>query len=158
MNIKIATHEEMYEVADLIIGAFGEETLTKIPALGKAEEASKMMFIRRYVGIVESKEPYVCYIARNKGGKLVGAVAGYTFHYHWISQLWGQEDFWYVKEEHRKGSIGIKLFNKLMEWFVKQECDKVGMMHYDWNKKVGKFYERQGFVPYEQSYVKDMLK
>ena len=96
MSIKIATHEEMYEVADLIIGAFGEETLSQIPALGKPEEASRMMFIRRYIGIVEAKDPYVCYIARNEDGKLVGATAGYTFNYHLIRQVWGQEDFWYV--------------------------------------------------------------
>tara|TARA_R100001530_G_scaffold131661_2_gene103485 strand:+ start:1357 stop:1842 length:486 start_codon:yes stop_codon:yes gene_type:complete len=156
MNIKIATHEEMYEVADLIIGAFGTETLTKIPELGDPEKASKMMFLRRYIGTVENKEPYICYIARNKEGELIGATAGYTFPYHWMPQMWGQEDFWYVKEEYRKGTVGIKLFKILMKWFEKQECDKVGMMHYSWNPRVGKFYEKQGFVPYEVSYVKDM--
>jgi hypothetical protein len=27
-------------------------------------------------------------------------------------------------------------------------------VHYHWNQKVSKFYERKGFVPFEVSYVK----
>jgi len=36
------------------------------------------------------------------------------------------------------------------------DVDKVQMMHYTWNPKVGDFYKRKGFVPFELSYVKNM--
>ena len=155
IDITLAKHEDMYEVADLVIGAFGTETCVKIPALGDPKTASKMMFIERYLDFINKKNPYMCYIAR-KDGELIGAVAGYTFVYQWAPQIWGSEDFWYVKKEYRGGSTGVKLFNKLMNWFDELKVDKICMMHYSWNEKVGDFYEKNGFYNYETSYVKDM--
>tara|TARA_B100000809_G_scaffold240107_1_gene262139 strand:- start:1340 stop:1813 length:474 start_codon:yes stop_codon:yes gene_type:complete len=153
--VREASYEEIYEVADLIIGSFGRETLGHLPALGDAKDASKMMFIRNYNFTIDKKEPYVCYIAR-KDGELIGATAGYTYYHRWIPQKWGQEDFWYVKEEHRKGSVGIKLFEKLIDWFIECKVDKISMNHYSWNKQLGEFYKKNGFDHYDSSYIRDM--
>ena len=43
-----------------------------------------------------------------------------------------------------------------MDWFKEMDVDKVQMMHYSWNPKVGEFYKRKGFVPFELSYIKSM--
>ena len=43
-----------------------------------------------------------------------------------------------------------------MDWFKDMNVDKIQMMHYSWNPKVGDFYKRKGFVPFELSYIKSM--
>ena len=63
IDITLAKHEDMYEVADLVIGAFGTETCVKIPALGDPKTASKMMFIERYLDFINKKNRFL-----NEGG------------------------------------------------------------------------------------------
>ena len=59
-------------------------------------------------------------------------------------------------KEHRSGKTGLLLYNKLMDWFKDMDVDKIQMMHYSWNPKVGDFYKRKVFVPFELSYIKSM--
>jgi GNAT superfamily N-acetyltransferase len=155
IDIYEAEYDDIYDVAELIVGSFGREALGQIPSLGDAKDGSRMMFVRDYLLKIERKKPFICYIAK-KDKELIGATAGYTYLHRWIPQLWGQEDFWYVKKEYRSDSVGIKLFEKLMGWFIKCKVDKVMMNHFSWNKKVGEFYKKNGFDHYESSYVKDM--
>ena len=158
LQITKATPEDMYDVADMIVRSFGEETTAIIKELGDAKkEGSRFKFILRYIVSLKDGEPYVCYVAK-KDDEVIGASAGYTQTYQWGYQLWGIEDFWYVKKEYRSGKTGLQLYNKLMGWFKEMKVDKIQMMHYTWNPKVGEFYERNGFVPFELSYVKNMKK
>ena len=156
IKVTKATPDDMYDVANLIIGSFGDETTGKIKELGSAKKSgSKFLFIARYIESLKNRDPYVCYVAK-KDGELIGASAGYTQLYQWGHQLWGTEDFWYVKKEHRSGKTGLLLYNKLMDWFKDMNVYKIQMMHYSWNPKVGDFYKRKGFVPFELSYIKSM--
>ena len=158
IQITKATPEDMYDVADMIVRSFGEETTANIKELGDAKKkGSRFMFIARYIDSLKNREPYMCYVAK-KNDEVIGASAGYTHSYQWGYQLWGTEDFWYVKKEHRSGRAGLLLYNKLMDWFEEMKVDKIQMMHYTWNPKVGEFYKRKGFVPFELSYVKNVKK
>ena len=67
-----------------------------------------------------------------------------------------QKIFGTLKKKYRSGKTGFLLYNKLMDWFKEMDVDKVQMMHYSWNPKVGEFYKRKGFVPFELSYIKSM--
>ena len=159
IQITKATPEDMYDVADMIVCSFGEETIGKIKELEdfSSKGGSRFKFILRYIVSLKDGEPYVCYVAK-KGDEVIGASAGYTQTYQWGYQLWGTEDFWYVKKEHRSGRTGLLLYDKLMDWFKEMKVDKIQMMHYTWNPQVGEFYKRKGFVPFELSYVKNMKK
>ena len=156
IKITKATPEDMYKVADLIIGSFGDETTEKIKELGSAKKSgSRFLFIARYIDSLKNRDPYICYVAK-KDDEIIGASAGYTHSYQWGYQLWGTEDFWYVKKEYRSGKTGFLLYNKLMDWFKEMDVDNDQMMHYSWNPKVGEFYKRKGCVPFELSYIKSM--
>ena len=89
-------------------------------------------------------------------GKVVGVAGGSITEHHWGNSLWGNEDFWIIKKEYRKGKTGLKLFNMLMKWFKDNGATRICMTHYSWNPKVGDFYEKKGFKPYEVNYVKEV--
>ena len=50
IKVTKATPDDMYDVANLIIGSFGDETTGKIKELGSAKKSgSKFLFIARYI-------------------------------------------------------------------------------------------------------------
>ena len=101
--------------------------------------------------------PCMVYLAYD-GNKLIGMVSGTVSQWRWGATKWGQEEYWFVKKNYRNGShnVGIKLYNKIIKWFEKSGAEKIRMTHFAHANKVGDFYKKKGFVPYEIAYVKDV--
>ena len=155
ITITKATFKDLPEVANLVLNEFVKETHSHIKELETADNTSHNKFLEDYIWRAENSLPSIVYVAK-EGNKIIGAAGGSVSEHHWSSIKWGSEDFWFVKKEHRKGKTGLKLFNKLMNWFESNGADRISMTHYSWNPKVRKFYERKGFKPFEVNYVKEV--
>jgi len=155
ITITKATFKDLPEVADLVLNEFVKETHSHIKELEGSSDASHNKFLEDYIWRAENSMPSVVYVAR-EDNKLIGVAGGSISEHHWGRAKWGTEDFWFVRKEYRKGRTGIRLFNKLMNWFESNGSDRISMTHYSWNPKVSKFYKRKGFKPYEVNYVKEV--
>jgi len=151
--IRPALISELPDVAKLVLEEFVSETHSHIGELESSGEASIKKFCDDFESRIVSEIPTAIFIAE-RDGEILGASAGSVGEHSWGSRKWGHEDFWYVKKEHRGSTVGIKLFDKLMDWFEAKGADSVHMTHYHWNPKVEKFYRKKGFRPFEVSYAK----
>lgn len=153
-KIRPAKVSELPRIGKLVLGEFVSETHSHIPELESSNDISIDDFCTDFKSRIDRDIPTAIFVAE-KGGDIIGAAAGSVSRHRWAKeQTWGSEDFWYVRKEDRGSPVGIKLFNKLMEWFEKNDADRIHMTHYHWNEKVSKFYDRKGFKPYEISYVR----
>lgn len=154
--IRPATVGELPKIGRLVLNEFVSETHSHIPELESSEATSLDDFCSDFKSRIEMNVPTAIFIAE-RGDEIVGAAGGSVNKHPWVKEeKWGAEDFWYVRKEDRGTPIGIKLFNKLIDWFKANGANRVHMTHYHWNQKVSKFYERKGFVPFEISYVKEL--
>ena len=152
VRIRRAKAHELMEIAAIVIDAFVDETNKHINNLEKSSECSHEKFYNFYLERAKNKTPFVIYIAE-LNDKIIGIAGGIVDEHPWSNIIWGSEDFWFVKKEHRGSRAGLLLFNKLMDWFKKNKAERIHMTHYTWNDKVEKFYTKKGFVPFETSYV-----
>ena len=152
--IRPAKVSELPYIGQLVLNEFVSETHSHIPELESSDDTSIDGFCSDFKSRLEQQIPTAIFIAE-RGDEIIGAAAGSVNKHPWAKhQMWGSEDFWYVKKEERGTSVGIKLFNMLMDWFKENGANRIHMVHYHWNQKVSKFYARKGFVPFEVSYVK----
>jgi len=152
LKIRMAIPHELDQVADLILDNFVDEIHEGNDILEGRESTSKKKFIKQFLMKWKNKVPFAIFVAE-LDGELIGAAAGTISQHHWGTSVWGKEDFWYVKKEHRGGKVGILLFDKLIGWFKTAKVSRISMSHYSWNPGIEKFYTNRGFVPYETAYV-----
>ena len=155
ITIRKANFKDLPKISKLVLGQFVKEINSHIKELEATKETSSTKFIDNFIWRAEERMPTIIYVAE-KGDELIGVAGGSVTEHHWGKSLWGTEDFWFVKKEYRKGKTGLKLFNMLMDWFKKNGATRIMMTHYSWNPKVGNFYEKKGFKPYEVNYVKEI--
>jgi GNAT superfamily N-acetyltransferase len=152
LRVRRANPEELMDIADIVLDSFVSEINGNIKELEGSDVTNKDKFYNFYVNRALSKIPFVIYIAEIND-KVVGVAGGSITMHHWGNELWGHEDFWFVKKEHRGSKAGIMLFNKLMEWFKNNNAKRIQMTHYTWNPGIKDFYKKQGFKPFEVCYV-----
>lgn len=133
-----------------------EATLSDIPAMLEiGERFSAKAKLAEHVGydatdmeatfraMIEN-ENYVIFV--NEGGLIGGAKAPHPFNYsHWIAQ----EMFWWAERD------GLKLLHAFEEW-AREHCHSIRMIAVEaiQPERVGRIYERQGYVPLEHGYIK----
>ena len=151
---KIKTLNELKEVGRIVIESFASEIHSHIPELENGGDVENVIkFVKRYTSRIKSKVPFIIYIAE-LNEQIIGIAGGKLGTQPYATdELWGCEDFWYVKKEHRGGRAGILLFNKLIKWFKDNGAKRIQMTHYTWNPKVAQFYAKKGFKPFEINYV-----
>ena len=98
-----------------------------------------------------------CFVAELNGG-IIGLIAGQVLTYPVSGQKMFMESIWYVKKEHRR--IGLRLLRRLEDWCREQGIPHIVMalMCSDKGKKIGEFYERCGYRPFEMQYVKNLVQ
>lgn len=84
-----------------------------------------------------------------------GMIAGRTNPFMFGTKLIATEVGWWVEPEHRKTGIGKDLLDAFEFWAKEVGCDSVVMVSLD--DALGKFYERNGYVLTERSYIKDLV-
>jgi len=87
--------------------------------------------------------------------KLRGMIAGVVYPYYFTGQMSGNEMFWWVEPEHRKG-LGKKLLDKLEEWAEAKGAVSFTMISLDASnpEKMDKIYRKRGYEPREHHYVR----
>jgi len=150
ITVRQAKIEDLPIIAELICDTFASETYSIISEL--EPKASKQKFITNFLSRIQAGVTFKVFVAE-KNGEIIGASGGAVASHHWSDMVWGSEDFWYVKKEHRKGRAGLMLFDELQNFFKEAGAQRIQMTHYTWNPKVAKFYEKKGFKPFEINYV-----
>lgn len=152
VRIRMAKPEELMDIADIVLDSFVSEINGNIKELEGTDVTDRDKFYNFYVERAQARIPFVIYVAE-LNDKIIGIAGGSVSEHHWGDELWGAEDFWFVKKEHRGSKAGIMLFEKLMEWFKNNNAKRIQMTHYTWNPKIKDFYKKQGFKPFEVCYV-----
>lgn len=93
-------------------------------------------------------------IAAREEGKLVG-YAGFTLmaHPHYVNNIFSNMDVAFLDKEHRKGTVGIKMFKKAEEELKELGVDVIFLrtkVHYN----LGPIFERLGYTQAEVAYSK----
>ena len=152
IRVRRARPEELIDVADIVLDNFVSEIHGNIKELEGSNITNKDKFYHFYIERALSKTPFVVYIAE-LNNEMIGVAGGSVEEHHWSDIMWGCEDFWFVKKEHRGSKAGIMLFEKLMDWFKDNNAQRIQMTHYTWNPTIKDFYEKRGFKPFEVCYV-----
>ncbi len=92
------------------------------------------------------------FVADNGDGP-IGMIGCTLFNHPVSGELTASEVFWWVEPNYR--GIGVDLYNKFHEWAKRHDAVKI-QMGAPANTRVGKFYERLGFVEVETLYQKEV--
>jgi GNAT superfamily N-acetyltransferase len=86
---------------------------------------------------------------------LKGAIAGLLYENVFDGGKCASELFWYVWPGAEKGS-GTKLIEAFEEWAQRRGATRVTMayMLHNMPERLGTFYEKRGYTPFETHYVK----
>lgn len=96
-------------------------------------------------------------VVAEEGGQIVGFAAGVVYPSIFNpSVLVGQELFWWVEPEHRRGGVGARLMAALESWAKARGAKAFTMlsMHDLDGEAVGALYQRAGYRPLERTYWK----
>ncbi len=86
-------------------------------------------------------------------GAIVGLIAAFPMEEPISRQTQLDELVWWVEPAYRRGSVGPRLLRALETW-ARQKGIKLCKMIAPVDTTVGRFYERQGYVAIETSYIK----
>lgn len=154
ITIRQASPDDWIDVS-ILLQDFHAEVYENIPEM--MEVYSRLKVVLSYMNMAERDIPFAIFLAYD-GDSLIGMSGGKMTTHNWMKTRWGIEDFWFVKEEYRNGknNVGIKLYNKLINWFKENGAEKISMTRFTFAENIDKFYRKKGFVPYEITYVKDV--
>lgn len=95
-----------------------------------------------------------------KEDQLIGVIGGLVFPWYFNkSELVGQELFWYMHPEHRKGTTGIKLLQALEKKAKEKGCrsfimaSEYTMNNHDYMETM---YHRMGYSNHESYYIRKL--
>lgn len=146
--IRPATHEDIATVAALGQRFFKEAGWSDV---AEWDDAS----IRHTLGHLIDGEGGILLVAEHDG-RIVGMTGGLVHPLYFNhSQLTGQELFWWVDPEHRKG-IGAALLDRLEVEARARGASSWAMIALDKVRPeaVGAVYRRRGYRAAEHSYIK----
>lgn len=88
-------------------------------------------------------------------GKCRGAIGGIIYPYYFTGQKAGNEMFWWVDPDHRKG-LGKKLLDKLEAWAKEKGALSFTMISLESSEpeKMHKVYKARGYTPVEHHYTR----
>ncbi len=92
-------------------------------------------------------------------GSVVGCAGALVFPNWWnSSEMVAQELFWFVNEDHRNTSAGIRLLLALEASAKSMGAKKMMMLCLEDldGDKVARMYDKLGYTPQEQTFVKDL--
>jgi len=73
------------------------------------------------------------------------------------SSLHASELVWYVSKSHR--TLGLRLFARFHDDAIAAGAETISCAHFSMiNEKLGKYYEHKGFVHFQQTYMKHVVK
>lgn len=90
--------------------------------------------------------------------EVVGLIAGQITEHVFNSNRVATELAWWVEPRFRKTEAAHQLLGAFEYWAEMNRCTRVQMLSLqnDYSKALERFYKRQGYVPAETSYVKEI--
>lgn len=97
-------------------------------------------------------------LVAESGGRVVGMAGAFVTRWYFSPRIMAQQAILWVKPEHRKGAFGARLVRELEAACIKAGAQAIVMTSLDGlnGGKLGKLYERCGYAPLEQHYVKQV--
>ena len=99
-------------------------------------------------------------LVAEQDGQIVGITAGLVFSWYFnSSHKTGQELFWYVHPDYRKGTIGIRLLKELERQAKEKGATTFIMVseelmgNHDYMEKL---YHKLGYHNYESAYIRNL--
>jgi len=145
--IRKATNEDLPEVLIMLTEFYKESGHN---TLGEVNYKDLSQFVRILIS------DHILIVAE-KDRELVGVTGAVLSPMYWnVSNTIAQELFWWIAPKHRRGGVGLKLFEGLEEGVKETTAKVLVMASVDRlnGLKVGKFYESQGYAISEHTYVK----
>lgn len=149
--IRFATPEDAPKVAEMVEPFFGM-ALTEM--LGEYDRKAMQNLVA-----ATTLSGDACTIIAEVDGNMVGALCALSYqHPMKPSVRIGQELFWWVDPEHRKGGTGKEMLSAFEDWAKSIGCRSVVMatMHGIDHERNGAFYQRSGYGPFEYTYLKEV--
>lgn len=98
----------------------------------------------------------ILFLAYNNN-EVVGLLAGvYSPHIIHQDKKQASEMVWWVREDMRKGSLGLELLKAFEEWATLLDANYINLSHYHRDPIIGKLYQRRGYTPMEVTYTKEI--
>ena len=118
-------------------------------------QIKKDVFINTWTTFISTKVGIVFGLFNDKD--LIGMIGGIIFPDPNDGDLVATEMFWYVDKTQR-GIGGIKLFELFKKWAILAKAKRLIMVHLVelMPEKLDRFYRKQGFLPTEISYIKEL--
>ncbi len=103
--------------------------------------------------VIENKIGFVL----EKDSRVIGMLGGYVIGLYASKSRCFHEICWFVSEKHRR--YGVFLFNEVEKFCRLNGIDKMIfiLLTNSVQDKVRKFYEKKGFVPLEEHYIKNLV-
>jgi hypothetical protein len=93
-------------------------------------------------------------------GELVGAICATLSPSLFSTEVIAVENFWFLAKYHRQGTMGIRMYNALLDWAAEIKVSKLVMAHMHFadsnSATVSSLYERLGLTKLETYYCKEL--
>lgn len=142
MGLRLATAEDQELIKNM-----GMQFINSIPYQKHTSEDKINMIATEFAG---SDRPDKVAILYDDVAMLLGVATPFLFG----TKLCAVEIAWWVDPEYRKSNIGRELLEAFEYWAKKVGCELVTMISLD--ERVGKFYEKNGYVLTEHTYMKEI--
>ena len=144
-----ANYMYMYDIK-LLVHKFHEESLSDygLTITDDGIDKTAQLFMDNHILLLAEKNR-----------KIIGLIGGVATPSSFSSkEIIGQEFMWYLEKDERKGSIGFKLLKAFEEECKSRGAKKVIMIHMlNLNSEMmSKFYEKQGYIPMEKHFIKEL--
>lgn len=104
--------------------------------------------------MIDGKDSVI--LVAEKDGLVIGMVGAAIVPFYFnMEHKVAQEFFWFVSDEHRKGSIGVRLFDALEQWARDGGAGLMSMAALGCNYgSVSDFYLRRGYYQQETTFLR----
>lgn len=150
LKIFQANYTYMYDIK-ILVHKFHEESLKDygLTITDDGIDKTAQLFMDNHILLLAEKDK-----------KVIGLIGGVAVPSSFSSkEIVGQEFMWYLEKDERRGSIGFRLLKAFEEECKARGAKKVIMIHMlNLNSEaMSKFYEKQGYIPMEKHYIKELL-
>lgn len=146
--IREATLKDIPELTDLLIPFYYESGLME-----KGMNLCVKSCITTAESMIESNG--IVFVAGEE--TLIGSLGVFVSPWHFNYEQYSAQEVWfYVKPDHRKGSVGLRLIDAYIKWAKGKNITRLALVSLP-NKersKIERLYERKGFAPSEKFYAR----
>ncbi|PLW80239.1 hypothetical protein C0585_03745 [Candidatus Woesearchaeota archaeon] len=148
MKIRLFKDKDKKQIENLIeefLDYTRESYAKEVLLFNDYTNSQKKTYVKKILEEFQNKKNSQFLIAE-KDSKTIGFILGFVERKPYtIKKRSGHILSFFVSEKNRNDQIGKNLYNKLVEWFIKQKCDHLELDVYKGNDKSIEIYKKWGF-------------